>query len=112
MADRPILITIIAVLAVILGLLSLVGGIVLLKEEAVAAWVAIIIGLFMIIVGYALWNGWTIAWYLGLILFAINIIMGVYRAILKDYSGVLSIIIAIIVIWYLFQPKVKTFFKV
>ena len=113
MADRPLLVTIVAALCIILGLIGLAGGALLLGVNATVGWVTIIIGLITFIVGCALWDGWTIAWYLGLILSVVNIIFAVYNIVANDnWSGILEIIVAVIVIWYLLRPNVKEFFKV
>jgi len=126
MASRPFLITLIAILAILIGLVTLAGGALLAFADIVPegstlalsavhtlGYVTLAIGLLTLIVGIALWKGWTIAWYLGLILFGINAVMGIINIVInKSYSPVLSVVIAVIVIYYLFRPHVKEFFKV
>jgi len=126
MADRPLLITIIAVLAIIVGILTIMGGLLMVAADEVLdgmvdldlswihalGYISIVLGLLALIVGYSLWKGWTIAWYLSLIYFAVNGILSLVNIVLGSYSDILSLVIAVVVIYYLFRPHVKSFFKV
>jgi uncharacterized membrane protein (DUF2068 family) len=123
MADRPLLITIIAVLAILIGLLSIAGGAILIGANEAAGgidvntlhllgYVGLIQGIIAVIVGVLLWMGWTIAWYLALIYFAISAIIDIANIALGNVVSVLSLLIAVILIWYLLRPNVKAFFKV
>lgn len=105
MASRPILLTIVAILAILIGLVDLVSG---LLDMAIPT---IIIGLVWLILGYGLWKGIKIFWYIGVIFSAINIIWGIYDIVVGGSTElVVSIIINLIILWYLFRSKVKKHF--
>ena len=119
------LITIIAILAILVGLIAIAGGAVLAFADVVPdgvdygldvinamGYVTLIMGILMLVVGFTLWKGWTIAWYLGLILFGIQAVLGIANLVMGNYVNVVNLIIAVVVIYYLFRPHVKAFFKV
>jgi len=126
MADRPLLITIIAVLVMIKGLITLIGGAVFAIADTVpdgwldvglswinnVGYVSIISGIIILIIGFSLWEGWTTAWYIGLIYLCVSAVGDIVNILLGNYSEVLSLIIAAVVIYYLFRPQVQEFFDV
>ena len=132
MAERPLLITIIAVLSILAGLIILLGGVTLavitqellndlnidlvLSEVHTLGYIAIAMGLAMVIVGTLFLTGKTIAWYLGLIVFAFEIVWAIYQIVVVGgstaYSSVVTIVIFGVLIYYLMTPKVKAFYSV
>ena len=128
MANRPFLITVIGILTLLGALVFLLAGVACLAlpeadvidifENAGMDNVAdminalgiimIVAGLFALIVATAFLKGWTIAWYLGLILHALSVIGGI----ITFPVGVLSMLVSLVIIYYLFRPHVKEFFKV
>lgn len=82
-----------------------VGGFVAGIFMAIAA-VAAIIGILYFIDAYGLWNGKSWAWWLTIILSVIGIIGGL----ISLPSGIISIIINILIIYYFTRPHVKEFF--
>ena len=122
MADRPLLIAIIAVLTILMGLVLILGGVGMIGLDHVDGiddgvlnifgYSFLIIGILALIIGFGLWNGWTIMWYLGLILYAISAIYSIYIIITVTWTQAFSLVIALILIYYLLTPKVKAFFKV
>ena len=125
-ASRPILITIVAILEFLAGLLLVIGGILLfagvissgdLDPELAdlgnaGAIVMIIFGIINIIIAGGFWNGWTIMWYIGLIVNAIGAAFAIYGIITTGIGSVIPLIIYAVIIFYLFRPKVKEFFGV
>ena len=124
MADhkRPLLITVIAVLYILCAIIFIAAGAVAAVVDvsvdlgglgsAVGAGV-IIVGIIYLIIGVGFLKGWSIMWYLGIIFSIIGIIMGILSVSLGTLwapSGILYIVIHLIVLWYLFRPKVKAFF--
>jgi uncharacterized membrane protein (DUF2068 family) len=124
--SRPILIAIIAILTIIVAILSILGGVGITFFEggtlgAMSA-MGLVMGIVLLIIGIALWSGWKIAWYIGVIIYAIymifvlfNIAMGIIDgdgvvATLAAYA--ISLIICVLILFYLFRPKVKEFFGV
>ena len=123
---RPILITIIAILEFIagiialgIGILTVISGSIVGDEIAVlgayAGTILIVAGIIAIIIAGGFWNGWKIMWYLGLIFSVLYIIMSIAGMVMSGFQGIglgaiVYIIINVIIIWYLFRPHVKEFF--
>ena len=127
--ERPIIISIIALLAMIVGIFMLFGGItsaiiseaeflklnvdVTYEAFKTAGYIALVSGLLMFVVGFLLWTGKKIAWYLAVVVFIFEIVVAIYNIITTgQYTVVVSIVIAAIVLFYLFTPKVKAFYSV
>ena len=126
-ASRPILITIVAILEFLAGLLLVLGGILLfagvissgdLDPELAdlgnaGAIVMIIFGIVNLIIAGGFWNGWAIMWYIGLIVNAIGAAFAIYTIVTTGEIGsVIPLIIYAVIIFYLFRPKVKEFFGI
>jgi hypothetical protein len=125
-APRPILITIIAILEFVIGLLILVGGVLLIAgvisagdvdpEFAdlgnAASIVMIVIGLLNIIIAGGFWNGWSIMWYIGLIVNGIGLIVAIYGLITTGIGSAIPLVIYAVILFYLFRPGVKDFFGI
>lgn len=119
MAERPLGVTILGILWIIFGLIWLVaaflGGAVLAMIGfgalgAVIGVVLFVIGIIDILLGVGCFKGWGWVWIIGVIFMAINILIGLVSLISSPVSGIVMIIIAAIILWYLFQPKVKAYF--
>ena len=117
-SQRPLLVTLIAILYLVVGFLTVVGGAVILLAggstgdaetlalTSLAGGPSIIVGLISVIIGYGFLKGWKLWWYLGIIFAVIGIIL----SILSIPAGIITLIIEIIILWYLFRPNVKSFF--
>jgi hypothetical protein len=118
MAERPLGVT-------ILGILWLIGGIVLLAMGASAAFLGgmlmgavgaafggafVILGIVEIAIGIGCFKGWGWVWTVAVIIAIINLLTGIYALVTTGFSALLSLIITIIILYYLFQPNVKAFF--
>ncbi len=135
--DRPLGVAIIAVLDIIGGILMVLGGLVLislgpvlstmpLEEMAgypgftqfmgvlggVIGSVILIIGIIAVALGYFLWNGHEFARLIHIALSLLSILGGIASLAMLSFGGVLDIIIAVLIIYYLTRPHVKDFFKV
>ncbi|MDD1719039.1 MAG: hypothetical protein LUQ25_03170 [Methanoregulaceae archaeon] len=119
MAERPMGVTIIGILWIIAGLLwifaGIVGGAVLavIGLGAIGAALGVIffvIGIIDILLGIGCFMGWGWVWTIGVIFMILNLIIGLISLFGSPVTGVITIIIAIIVLWYLFQPNVKAYF--
>jgi len=130
--ERPFGVTILAILEVIGGILSLAAGAFMLFAAAafgmmipgempggISGFVGLMMGLFSVIgivvitiglisfiIAYGLWNGRGWAWTLCLIFSIIGIIIGI----LSLPTGIISLIINILILYYLTRPHVKAFF--
>ena len=116
---RPLLITLIAILNIILGLGAiLVGGLTFtgmtvlggLQVGAMTGGVSVIIGLIYILIGIGFLSGWSIMWYLGVIFEILGIILNVLTLFVGNLSAIISILISLIILLYLFKPNVKRYF--
>ncbi len=124
--NRPILISIIAILNFLLGLFFLVMGVLLAvgtiaigdidpdleSLSALGGAGLIIMGLIFLIVAGGLWNGWKIMWYICVIIHAISLILGIASIFVGAFVGIISLIIDIIILYYMFRPGVKEFFGI
>lgn len=118
MSERPLGVTILGILWIIGGLLALIGGI------GVAAFVGIfagalgaaigvafvIIGLIDLALGVGCFMAWPWVWPVGVILSVISILVGIVNIFSVGASALIGIVIAAIILWYLFQPQVKKYF--
>lgn len=100
--DRPLFVAIVAALYILLGVVTIIGGVILLNV------VGAIPGIIVLVIGVGLWKGWKIFWYLGVIFAIIDLIISIFAF----PVGIISLIISIIILWYLFRPNVKAFFGV
>ena len=131
MADRPLLVAIISLLTMLAGILFILSGALFafagieidgLDIGSITDFVGIgllIMGLIVFIIGYAIWSGWTIAWYVAVILYIISAIMSIISLVSAITGGgsvgfamIVPLVITILILYYLFRPKVKEFFKV
>jgi uncharacterized membrane protein (DUF2068 family) len=123
---RPMGVTIITILAAIDGLLFVLGGVFLLIgssalgiafDSAALGGLAAVIGAVTLVIGILLlvfaWGAWGLqpwAWTLGVVLEAIAIVLGLFNLFNGSGGAVLSIAIAVVITWYLFQPDVRRAF--
>jgi uncharacterized membrane protein (DUF2068 family) len=106
---RPLGVTIIAILLIIAGVISLVGGLILLI--VLVGFIFLALGIAYLVMAYGLWKGKGWAWSISLILAGIGVIMGIVYIIQDNLAGgIVSIIINGVIIYYLFRPNVKAFF--
>jgi hypothetical protein len=108
--NRPLGVTIIAILAILGGIGSLVGGIALVAIIPILGAALIIIGLAYFGVAYGLWKGLKWAWIITLIVTVIAFISGLGSIIVGNVGAIIPVIINGIIIYYLFQPNVKAYF--
>ncbi len=114
-AGRPLGITILAILEILGGLLSIVGGFGLVTLAMIEPifgmlWLAIgavtlILGIVALIIGWGLWSLKSWAWMAALIINLINLILNVLS------QSWLSAIINLIIILYLQQKDIKSRFR-
>jgi lysylphosphatidylglycerol synthetase-like protein (DUF2156 family) len=111
---RPFGVTVIAILLAIGGIGSLLSGLTVLALipilGIILAGILFIIGLAYFAVAYGLWAGSSWAWIVTLILCGIAIIVGIGSIVIGHVGSLFLIIINGIIIYYLYQPKVKEYF--
>jgi len=135
--SRPTGVTIIAILNIISGIIMLAGGLGLAAISSVlptmttidpnaggqmalaglvggagiaVGGILIILGIISFIVAWGLLKGKGWAWSLTLILSVISIIIGIVSMAAGNFGSIINIIIAGIIIYYLYRPHVKAFF--
>ncbi len=112
--NRPLGVTIIAILAVIGGIGSFFSGmavIVLIPVIGIIfGGIFVIIGLSYFVVAYGLWKGLNWAWIITLIVSVIGIVVGLGSLVVGNIGAIFHIIVNAIVIYYLYRPNVKAYF--
>lgn len=112
--QRPIGVTIIALLAILGGIAFLVSGLLTLLIPLIGIFLGsglFILGLAYFLMAYGLWNGKSWAWTLTLILSGIGIIIGIGSIVVGNVGSIFHTIINAIIIYYLYRPNVKSFFN-
>lgn len=113
--QRPIGVTIIALLAILGGIAFLISGLgTLVLIPLIGIFLGsglFILGLAYFLMAYGLWKGKGWAWTLTLILSGIGIIVGIGSIVVGNIGSIFHTIINAIIIYYLYRPNVKAFFN-
>jgi len=126
---RPTGIAILAILGFIGGILALLGGALFIAVAgsgiltsygvgmfsgfvSILGGVIIVLGLFTLFVSWGMWSGKSWAWYLAVVLYAIGLIGGLVILVAGGIVGIVSVLIELLLLWYLFRPHVKAFFGI
>jgi len=113
--NRPLGVTILAILQILGGILGILGGsaalmLALLTPALILfiilAAILLIVGLLGLIVGWGLYTMKSWAWMLAMILNIINIILAIYPTL-----NIVSMIIPLIIVLYLNQKDIKSRFR-
>ncbi len=107
---------IVGILYLLLSLLALVGAAALVTTST---WdiglLTMALGITYLLIAVGCFKGWSWVWGLAVIFGIINILLDVYTLISEGLanwlSPVISILIALLILWYLFTPKVKRWFR-
>jgi uncharacterized membrane protein (DUF2068 family) len=136
--SRPILITILAAITILIFVLVLIfGGVSLAMTDTVAEQFvkqnpgvtldaaktmvfalgifALIIGIVGTLIGYGLITGRTWAWYLAVISYAISLLFFIVSMVMAGKIGIgamVFVVINVVILYYLFRPGVKGWFNV
>jgi hypothetical protein len=112
--SRPLGVTIIAILAVIGGIGSVLSGFAIMAIipllGIIFGGLLIIIGLAYFVVAYGLWKGLNWAWNITLIVSVIGIIVGLGSIVVGNIGALFHLIVNVIVIYYLYRSNVKAYF--
>ncbi|MCE5297360.1 MAG: hypothetical protein LLF84_00200 [Methanoregulaceae archaeon] len=118
---RPLGVTIIGILWILAGLLTALGAglggaaLAVIGLGALGAMVGVvfvIIGLVFIALGIGCFKGWPWVWPVGVIFTIIGIVINLLSILSNTGAAIIGILIDIIILWYLFQPQVKAWFRV
>ena len=118
MAERPLGITILGILWVIGGLILLSGGltVALVGGAAIGSlgWILGIIymlwGILELAIGVGSFMGWPLVWIVSVVLAILSVVQAIYAIFTQGWTYLLSALIAVIILYYLFQPDVKAWF--
>ena len=106
--QRPLGVTIIAILMIISGIALLSTGAILLVVGIGV--VPILLGIASFVMAYGLWVGKGWAWTITLIISVISIISAIVSIAFGGYGAIINIIINAVIIYYLYRPNVKAYF--
>jgi hypothetical protein len=114
---RPLGVTVIAILAGLGGVLGLLAALTLLSVIGLVGGLgtfffllALVVAIVSLVFAYGAWTLQPWAWTMGIVLEALAVVNALYAIADGDSSGVISLLIAGVILWYLFQPDVKAAF--
>lgn len=118
---RPLLVTLIAVIYLLMALVFLaaaalsLGGIDLeidMSEELLSLFggSSLILGLFLLVISIGFFRGWSIFWYLGVIVTVISLLLSAATILSGSMGSIIPTLVLLIVLLYLFKRNVKDFF--
>ncbi|MDO5862217.1 MAG: hypothetical protein Q4Q58_05450 [Thermoplasmata archaeon] len=125
--QRPLLITILGALYVIIGILAIISGYTLYATDAATlidqgldpdmADIAGTLGIAMMIAGIVyviaaagFFKGWSVMWYLGIVVMAIGAVANLYFVVIGEYFNIIIVLIDLVLLYYIFRPNVKEYF--
>ncbi|MET0780167.1 MAG: hypothetical protein ABWZ16_01440 [Microbacterium sp.] len=111
--ERPVGVTIVAVIAWIIGAIQIVGAILALIAGAGAdAWAVLIVGILTIAVSLGLFRGSNVARIIMAVVFTLNLVVAVWILVLgvDFWDQVIAAVLAIIGLVFLFSKKASAFF--
>jgi glucose dehydrogenase len=112
--ERPVGVTIVAVIAWIIGAIQIVGAILaLIAGAGFDAWVVLIIGILTIAVSLGLFRGSNTARIIMAIVFTLNLIVAVWALVIgvDFWDQVIAGALAIVGLVFLFSKKASAFFQ-
>jgi glucose dehydrogenase len=112
--ERPVGVTIVAVIAWIIGAIQIVGGILaLIAGAGFDAWAVLIVGILTIAVSLGLLRGNNTARIIMAIVFTLNLVVAVWAIVIgvDFWDQVVAGALAIIGLVFLFSKKASAFFQ-
>ncbi len=112
--ERPVGVTIVAVIAWIIGAIQIVGAILaLIAGAGFDAWVVLILGIITIAVSLGLFRGNNTARIIMAIVFTLNLIVAVWAIVIgvDFWDQVIAGALAIVGLVFLFSKKASAFFQ-
>lgn len=118
--NRPIGVSILAILEIAGGVLAIIAGI--LAGGAMSSIIGtlgplvgiiyVIAGLVAFAAGYGLWTGAKWGWWLAIVLYALGIISSLASLALGVVLSVIGLVVDVLLMYYLTRPGVKSWFNV
>jgi glucose dehydrogenase len=112
--ERPVGVTIVAVIAWIIGAIQIVGGILaIIAGGGFPAWIVLIVGIITIAVSLGLFRGSNTARIIMAIVFTLNLIVAVWAIVIgvDFWDQVIAGALAIVGLVFLFSKKASAFFQ-
>jgi len=117
--SRPFGVSLLTVIIVISGILGIIGGIVALLDFGnsvglISALVVLLVGLIYLLVAKGLWNGSSGARLIVAIVTVLSLLNGIWMLVTvagQRWSGLFSIIVALIVLGILYSRRATIFFR-
>ncbi len=129
-AQRPLGVTILAVLDILGGIGASLLGLIYMALSAqigtvvggggifalfgafivVLGIIFLILGILAIAVGWGFWKGSSWAWIVGLVLYVIGIVLGLTSLALGDVTSIVLVVIGALLVYYMFRPNVRIWF--
>jgi hypothetical protein len=112
-ADRPAAVTLVACLYLVLGIVTLLGGIwLVLNDHMIWGPITLAAAFVTLLMAAGIFQGWSVMWFIGLLLSTLGIIGGILMipVPIVNILGIISILVNVLTIIYLLQPHVKDFF--
>ncbi|HUV23806.1 MAG TPA: hypothetical protein VMW26_00060 [Methanomassiliicoccales archaeon] len=111
------MVTLVGILYFFLAILAIFAAIGLFLLET---WdwgaITLVLGVIYLLIAFGCFKGWGLVWGLAIIFGIVNIGLNLYNMYMDDFAEwlapVISILISLLVLWYLFTPKVKRWFRV
>ena len=111
--ERPTGVTIVAVIAWIIGAIQIVGGILaVLAGGGLHAWVVVILGILTIAVSLGLFRGSNAARIIMAVVFTLNLVVAVWAIVIgvDFWDQIVAAVLAIVGLVFLFSAKANAFF--
>lgn len=111
--ERPVGVTIVAVIAWIIGAVQIIGAILaLIAGAGFDAWVVLIVGILTIAVSLGLFRGNNVARIIMAVVFVLNLLVAVWAIVIgvDFWDQVIAAVLAIIGLIFLFSAKANAYF--
>ena len=111
--ERPVGVTIVAVIAWIIGAIQIVGAILaLIAGAGIDAWAVLIVGILTIAVSLGLFRGSNAARIIMAVVFTLNLVVAVWAIVIgvDFWDQIVAAVLAIVGLVFLFSAKANAFF--
>ncbi|WP_314506420.1 hypothetical protein [uncultured Microbacterium sp.] len=112
--ERPVGVTIVAVIAWIIGAIQIVGGILaIIAGGGFPAWIVLIVGIITIAVSLGLFRGNNTARIIMAVVFVINLLLAIWAIIMgvDFWDQVVAGLLAVVGLVFLYSRKASAFFS-
>ena len=111
--ERPVGVTIVAVIAWIIGAIQIVSAILaIIAGAGIDAWAVLIVGILTIAVSLGLFRGSNVARIIMAVVFTLNLVVAVWAILIgvDFWDQIIAAVLAIVGLVFLFSAKANAFF--